>query len=246
MASSAKEKKYRGVRTKDFPVMEPEFDEHGNQTRASMMYGRIDSAYLTRLLMERKAQMAPFLEEQKELAKTDKEAAKALQPPMMSDKLAEVLLIIIKKTLGLKRWRTYSDDWKEEMFAHALLLSIRYVHRFDPEKLATNGKSNDPYFYVGMIAWNAFNQIWNKKHKQSQRITYIPLNEGIYHGVVAMDQYAGVLEREEKRKAEERKADLANEGLGLDETVDIMKELEESTSIQLTEDDLKPSDDSKN
>ena len=67
MACSAKEKRYRGKRTKKVAIMEPEFDENGDQTKASMMYGRIDPAYLTRLIMEHKKVMMPYVEEKKAL-----------------------------------------------------------------------------------------------------------------------------------------------------------------------------------
>ena len=229
MASSAKEKKYRGTRQKLVPVMKPEFDSKGNQTKASMMYGRIDSAYLTRLIMEYKAVMDPFVAERRELAKVDKAAADAMVPPQMSEQLGLCVDIIIKKTLGIKRWRDYTPAWHEEMYAHALMLILRYLHNFDPTKITT-----DPYFYVGQIAWNACNQVWNVLSKQSQRVKFIPLVEGIYHGVTALDQYAGVLDKEEKRKAEQQKAELANENItDIDATIDQMKELDESIGIHL-------------
>ena len=229
MASSAKERKYRGKRQKRVPVMKPEFDANGHQTKASMMYGRIDSAYLTRLIMEYKAVMDPFVAERKEVAKVDKAKAAAMVPPQMSEQLGLCVDIIIKKTLGIARWREYTPAWHEEMYAHALMLILRYLHNFDPKKITT-----DPYFYVGQIAWNACNQVWNVLSKQSQRVKFIPLVDGIYHGVTAMDQYAGVLEKEEKRKAEQQKADLANAAItDIDDTIDQIRELDESVGINL-------------
>ena len=232
MASSAKEKKYRGPRPKRVPAMAPEFDKNGHQTRKSMMYGRIDPAYLTRLLMEYKAVMDPFVLERNEVAKTDPDAAAKMVPPQMSDHLGICIDIVIKKTLGIPRWRDYSPPWKEEMYAHALMLILRYIHRFDPKKV-----KSDPFFYAGMIAWNACNQVWNTLNRQAQRIKYIPLVEGIYHSVISMDQYAGVLEKEEKRKADKKRADVVNGTTApVDDAVEMMKEIDEAAGIHLEED----------
>jgi len=239
MASSAKEKKYRGARQKRMPTMAPQFDEHGNQTKASMMYGRIDPTYLTRLIMEYKAVMDPFVAERKEVAKTDKEKAAEMVPPQMSEPLGLCVDIIIKKTLGLPRWRDYTPAWHEEMYAHALMLILRYLHNFDPNTIIVDeatGKEKhpDPYFYIGQIAWNACNQVWNVLTKQSQRVKLIPLVDGIYHAVTALDQYAGVLEKEEKLKAEKMKADLVNETIiDIDDTIDQLKEIDASVGIRL-------------
>jgi hypothetical protein len=232
MASSAKEKKYRGPRQKRVPIMAPEFDANGHQTKTSMMYGRIDPAYLTRLIMEYKAVMDPFVLERDAVAKVDKEKAAQMVPPQMSEHLGICIDIIIKKTLGLPRWREYTPSWHEEMYAHALMLILRYIHRFNPSKV-----KSDPYFYVGMIAWNACNQVWNILDRQNQRVKFIPLVEGIYHNVISMDQYAGVLEKEEKRKAEKKKADLANESsVTVDDAATMMKEIDEAAGIHIEED----------
>ena len=232
MASSAKEKKYRGPRQKRVPIMAPEFDENGHQTKQSMMYGRIDPTYLTRLIMEYKKEMDPFVLERDAVAKVDKEKAAKMVPPQMSEHLGLCVDIIIKKTLGLPRWREYTPAWHEEMYAHALMLILRYIHRFNPTKV-----KSDPYFYVGMIAWNACNQVWNILDRQNQRVKFTPLVDGIYHSVISMDQYAGVLEKEEKRKAEKKKADLANESnLSVDDAATMMKEIDEASGIHIEED----------
>lgn len=232
MASSEKEKKYRGPRQKRVPVMAPEFDEKGNQTKTSMMYGRIDPTYLTRLIMEYKREMDPFVAERDAVAKVDKEKAAKMVPPQMSEALGLCVDIIIKKTLGLPRWRDYTPAWHEEMYAHALMLILRYIHRFNPKKV-----KSDPYFYVGMIAWNACNQVWNVLDRQNQRVKFIPLVDGIYHSVISMDQYAGVLEKEEKKKAEKKKADLVNESsVTVDDAVDMIKEIDEAAGIHIEED----------
>ena len=232
MASSAKEKKYRRPRQKKVPAMAPEFDEHGHQTVQSMMYGRIDPDYLTRLIMEYKAVMDPFVIEREAMAAIDKEKAAKMVPPEMGWHLGRCVDIIIKKTLGIPRWRDYSSDWHEEMYAHALLLVLRYLHRFDPAKV-----TSDPFFYAGMIVWNACNQVWNVLDRQNRRIKFIPLVDGIYHSVVALDQYAGVLEKEEKKRAERAKAEVVNAGsITIDSAVDMIKEIDEAAGIHIEED----------
>ena len=232
MASSAKEKKYRRPRQKKVPAMAAEFDENGHQTVQSMMYGRIDPNYLTRLIMEYKAYMDPFVAEREAIAAIDKEKAAKMVPPEMGWHLGRCVDIIIKKTLGLPRWRDYSSGWHEEMYAHALLLVLRYLHRFDPAKV-----TSDPFFYAGMIVWNACNQVWNVLDRQNRRIKFIPLVDGIYHSVVAMDQYAGVLEKEEKKRVERAKAEVVNSGsITIDSAVDIIKELDEAAGIHIEED----------
>lgn len=205
-------------------VMAPEFDANGNQTLASMMYGRIDSDYLTRLIMEHKANMEVYKAEVKKLP-PDRRGE--VQLPVVSDRLAEAILIIIRKTAGIPRWRKYSEDWKEEMFARAEYLILRYVHNFDPGKLAKNSKNNDPYYYIGMICTRAFQQVWNKMDKVRQKITFCPLNEGIYHSCVSLDHYAGVITEEEARRKAKKSADLANEGRGMDETIEAIEALEQ-------------------
>jgi hypothetical protein len=79
--------------------------------------------------------------------------------------------------------------------------------------------------------------VWNILDKQNQRVKFIPLVEGIYHSVISIDQYAGVLEKEEKRKAEKKKADLANESsVPVDDAATMMKEIDEAAGIHIEED----------
>jgi hypothetical protein len=91
----------------------------------------------------------------------DYKAKKKLLPEYpMPRELAEVAHIIIEKTLGSHRWRSYSSDWKDEMRGRALEHVLKYSHNFDPDKCKT-GK-NDPYNYFAMIATMAFIQSLKK------------------------------------------------------------------------------------
>lgn len=108
-----------------------------------MRHGRIDRGYLLELVMDYKFKK-----------KLDSEFP-------MPKELAEVILVIIDKTLGSSSWRKYTDDWKEEFRGRAIEHALKYAHNFNPEKSKT-GKTNDPYYYFAMIITNAFIQSWRK------------------------------------------------------------------------------------
>lgn len=156
--------------------MPAEFDENNRQTVASMKYGRVDSTYLTTLIMEHKANIERF--------------GKGYP---VSNELASVIRIVIKKTAGLPMWHEYTDDWKEEMFGRAELLALKYVHNFDPEKMRSKSKNNDPYYYIAMIVTRAFQQKLNELKKKSRYIQFTSLNENVLHSVNNLDEYAGVV-----------------------------------------------------
>ncbi len=79
----------------------------------------------------------------------------------MPRELAEVLLVIVDKTMGSASWRQYSDDWKEEFRGRAIEHVLKYAHNFNPIKSET-GKTNDPYYYFSRMITNAFIQSWRK------------------------------------------------------------------------------------
>ena len=74
--------------------------------------------------------------------------------------LSEVFQIIIEKNIGATRWRSYTDDWKDDMRTRAMYHLLKYCHNFDPYK-CESGK-NDPYNYFAMVATTAFIQSWKK------------------------------------------------------------------------------------
>ena len=176
--------------------MQPEFDENGNQTEYSMLYGTIDKDYLTRLLVEHREKMLPYKALCKEVGK---EKAKEIPRPEMDPRLARIIQIIIEKTLGAARFSGYTPEWKEEFRAHALLLTLQYVHNYDPAKTKTD-KSNDPYNYIRRCVKCAFFQKWEMLNKRSEMVQFVPLDEGILHSCIAFDQYAGMVKREKQRR----------------------------------------------
>lgn len=169
----------------------PVFDDDHRQTLTSMKYGRVDRDYLTSLIMEHKANVAKY--------------GKGYP---VSNELASVIKIVIKKTAGLSMWHQYTPDWKEDMIGRALVQALLYVHNFDPAKLATTSKNNDPYYYIAMIVTRAFMQQVKENKKRASYIKFTSLNENILHTVTSMDQYAGVLNEAEHREKVETIGDI--------------------------------------
>lgn len=185
------------------------FDEKGRQTVASMKYDKIDKDYLTRLLLEHKRDVEMF--------------GKGYP---VSDDLATAIQVVIKKTAGMMSWRKYTDSWKEEMYARAQFCALKYCHSFDPNKMAENSKNKDPYYYLGQIVSRAFMQQVTDLKKKSKYIKFTSLNENILHNCINIDEYAGVIEREEKRQKDEINASLGMEHSDLSEAVDVLEKID--------------------
>lgn len=185
------------------------FDEKGRQTVASMKYDKIDKDYLTKLLLEHKRDVELF--------------GKGYP---VSDDLATAIQVVIKKTAGMMSWRKYTDPWKEEMYARAQFCALKYCHSFDPNKMAENSKNKDPYYYLGQIVSRAFMQQVTDLKKKSKYIKFTSLNENILHTCVNIDEYAGVIEREEKRQKDEINANLAMEHNNVSDAVDVLEKVD--------------------
>ena len=190
-------------------VMPAEFDANHDQTVASMKYGRIDADYLNSLIMEHKA-----------------DYARDPDNYTVSDKLAQVIRIVILKTLGMKYWRKYSKSWKEEMFFRAEYVALKYIHNYSPAKLSEVSKNNDPYYYIGQIVSRAFMQKVTELTKKSKYIKFTTLNENILHDCAAIDQYAGVLAKEEEKLKEQAKADAALVTTSIDSALERINEVD--------------------
>lgn len=135
----------------------------------AMKNGRIDKEYLSELIMEYKFK-------------------RSLDPTFpMTRELAQMALLIIDKTLGNFRWRSYTDDWKEDMRAKAIEHVLRYVHNYDSIKSAESSQNNDPYYYIGMIVTNAFIQSWKKSSERSKCM--MPLNDDILYQFDNSEEY---------------------------------------------------------
>ncbi len=203
--------------------MQPEFDANGDQTVASMLYGTIDKDYLMRLLVEHREKMLPYKAECKAVGK---EAAKKIPRPVMDARLAKIISIIIEKTLGSARFSGYTPEWKEEFRAHALLIALQYVHNYDPDKTKNASKSNDPYNYIRRMVKCAFFQKWEKLNERSEMVQFVPLDEGILHSCVAMDQYAGLAKQEKQRRHWKSSSAAGLDTKPIDEAVDEYEKIE--------------------
>ena len=198
------------------PAAPAVFDNNGNQTVASMKYDKVDPEYLTKLLLEHKRDVQLY--------------GKGYP---VSNELATVIRIVILKTQGMKSWRKYSDDWKEEMFARAQFCALKYCHSFDPAKMAEKSKNNDPYYYLGQIVTRAFQQVQKALSVKSKYIKFTSLNENIYHECINIDEYAGVVQKE----AEREKAEIsANIGLDvqpgeMDKAVDKLNKIDPDIEV---------------
>ena len=188
--------------------MQPEFDANGDQTVASMLYGTIDKDYLMRLLVEHREKMLPY------------------NRPVMDARLAKIISIIIEKTLGSARFSGYTPEWKEEFRAHALLIALQYVHNYDPDKTKNASKSNDPYNYIRRMVKCAFFQKWEKLNERSEMVQFVPLDEGILHSCVAMDQYAGLAKQEKQRRHWKSSSAAGLDTKPIDEAVDEYEKIE--------------------
>ncbi len=212
--------------------MQPEFDENGNQTEASMLYGTIDKAYLTRLLVEHREKMLPYKALCKEVGK---ERAKEIPRPVMDPRLARIIQIVIEKTLGSARFSGYTPEWKEEFRSHALLIALNYIHNYDPSKTKTSN-SNDPYNYIRRCVKCAFFQKWEMLNKRSEMVQFVPLDEGILHSCIAFDQYAGMVRREKQRRHWGASANAGLTGDTIDEAVQKVEKMEKA----VTDDNVLP------
>lgn len=204
--------------------MQPEFDENGNQTETSMLYGTIDKGYLTKLLVEHREKMLPYKALCKELGK---ERAKDIPRPEMDPRLARIIQIVIEKTLGAPRFSGYTMEWKEEFREHALLLALNYIHNYDPSKTKT-AKSNDPYNYIRRCVKSAFFQKWETLNTRSEMVQFVPLDEGILHSCVAFDQYAGMVKREKQRRHWSASANAGLTGDTIDDAVQKVEKLDKA------------------
>ena len=127
----------------------------------AMKSGRIDKEYLSDLIMAYKFK-------------------RSLDPSFpMPRELAQMALLIIDKTLGNFRWRSYTEDWKEDMKGKAIEHVLKYVHNYDSVKSQESSQNNDPYYYIGMIVTNAFRQSWKKSSERSKCM--MPLNDEILY-----------------------------------------------------------------
>lgn len=89
--------------------------------------------------------------------------------PPMDEKLAELILILIRKIINSPKFCFYTEDWKEDCVSNASLLIMKYAHNF---KL--NSSNAIGYLYCSIE--NAIIQELNLKKKQCERISEVSIN----------------------------------------------------------------------
>lgn len=81
-------------------------------------------------------------------------------PPKLSDKIGAAIIQIATRRCNSRQYVGYSNNWKEELIANAIMTASIRCHNFDPEK------SNNPFAYLTQICDNAIKEQIKKEKKQ--------------------------------------------------------------------------------
>lgn len=89
------------------------------------------------------------------------EIIKSQQQGKMTERLAELCIMIGEHMLKSKQYYGYSKETKEDMLSHGCLFCIRYLLKnYDPQK-----QNNSPFAYITTIFKSAYMQELNKYYK---------------------------------------------------------------------------------
>ena len=85
---------------------------------------------------------------------------KEIDKPVVSNYIGEAIFLICTNLSSKGNFSGYTVQWKQEMLSDAMVDCVAAVDNFDPDK------TNNPFAYFTMIAWNAFIRriIKEKKH----------------------------------------------------------------------------------
>ena len=81
---------------------------------------------------------------------------------VISERLGQLFLTITDHILGHSNFRHYTQDVRQEMKSHALLMLVKYSHNCD----AYQRDSRQTFNYITTIIMNACKQILIKHYKQ--------------------------------------------------------------------------------
>lgn len=81
-------------------------------------------------------------------------------PPKLSDRIGTAIIQIATRRCNSRQYVGYSNNWKEELVANAIMTASIRCHNFDPEK------SNNPFAYLTQICDNAIKEQIKKEKKQ--------------------------------------------------------------------------------
>ena len=80
---------------------------------------------------------------------------------VISERLGQLFLTITTHILGHSNFRNYTQDVREEMRSHALLLLVKYSHNCD----ADERNARQTFNYITTIVMNAWKQVLIKYYK---------------------------------------------------------------------------------
>ena len=81
---------------------------------------------------------------------------------IISERLGQLFMIMTDHILGHSNFRNYTQDVREEMRSHALLLLVKYSHNCD----AYQRDARQTFNYITTIVMNACKQVLQKYYKQ--------------------------------------------------------------------------------
>lgn len=108
---------------------------------------------------------------------------------VISERLGQLFITMVDHILGHSNFRNYTQDVREEMRSHALLLLIKYSHNCD----AYERDARQTFNYITTITMNACKQVLQKyyKHQNLKRELerqYLDLMQSTY-GVKINQEY---------------------------------------------------------
>ena len=80
----------------------------------------------------------------------------------ISEELGKMFMVMVDHILGHSNFRNYTQDVREEMKSHALILLVKYSHNCD----AYQRDARQTFNYITTIIFNACKQILIKHYKQ--------------------------------------------------------------------------------
>lgn len=81
---------------------------------------------------------------------------------VISERLGQLFLTITDHILGHSNFRNYTQDVRQEMKSHALLMLVKYSHNCD----AYQRDARQTFNYITTIIFNAFRQVLLRYYKQ--------------------------------------------------------------------------------
>jgi hypothetical protein len=95
---------------------------------------------------------------------------KEFRPPRLTNKIGAAIIQIATRRCNARQFVGYSNNWKEELIANAIMTATIRCHNFNPEK------SDNPFAYLTQICNNAIlDQL--KKEKRQLYIRYKSMEE---------------------------------------------------------------------